>query len=207
MPVVPPARRAQMRAWAAKNPTKNSEYCKRYAAKNAAKIAARKKAKRSETENKLAQQAYAKEYHSKNSEARNQKSREWYHRNKEKVSQRRSLWSQENAHKCRLHAMNRHAAKLRATPWWADMDKIAAFYAEADRLTRETGIKHEVDHIYPLKGKNSCGLHVETNLQILTKSQNSSKGNREPESFLSAIMLQSRNLLIPPGRPAMGANP
>lgn len=68
---------------------------------------------------------------------------------------------------------------------WADLDAIRAIYAEAARLTAETGIRHEVDHYYPLQGEIVCGLHCEANLQILTKAENIRKKNRMPEEFVS----------------------
>lgn len=46
------------------------------------------------------------------------------------------------------------------------------FYAKARRLSRETGVLHEVDHIIPV----SCGgEHTASNLQVLTKWKNRSK--------------------------------
>jgi len=60
---------------------------------------------------------------------------------------------------------------------WADGKAIRAIYAEARRLTRETGIAHHVDHEIPLMGEFVSGLHVETNLQILTGSENTRKHN------------------------------
>jgi hypothetical protein len=47
---------------------------------------------------------------------------------------------------------------------WDEMEDV---YREAARLTRETGIKHHVDHIVPLRGKTVSGLHVPWNLQPL----------------------------------------
>ena len=58
---------------------------------------------------------------------------------------------------------------------------IAAIYAESERLTRETGIPHEVDHIYPIQGKTVTGLHHEDNLRVVPRHVNRAKGNRLPE--------------------------
>lgn len=64
-------------------------------------------------------------------------------------------------------------SKLQRTPSWAHNDpRIAALFAEAQLK----GL--QVNHILPLKGKFVSGLHVFENLQLLDKSQNSSKGNR-----------------------------
>ena len=46
-------------------------------------------------------------------------------------------------------------------------------YEDAKRLTEETGIKHEVDHIWPL---SKGGPHLPWNLQVLTKEENRTKG-------------------------------
>jgi hypothetical protein len=61
---------------------------------------------------------------------------------------------------------------------WADAEAMDRFYQEAKRLTQETGVRHHVDHVIPINGELVSGLHVETNLQILTASENSKKSNR-----------------------------
>lgn len=70
-----------------------------------------------------------------------------------------------------------------ATPPWADRKAIEALSAEAKRLTKTTGIKHEVDHIYPVCSETICGLHVQDNLRIVTAVINLAKSNRWEESY------------------------
>jgi 5-methylcytosine-specific restriction endonuclease McrA len=70
----------------------------------------------------------------------------------------------------------------KAVPKWLTQEHVEAIrlmYQEAKRLTRETGIPMVVDHIVPLRGKNVCGLHIPSNLQIITKQANAQKGNKE----------------------------
>lgn len=82
-------------------------------------------------------------------------------------------------------AVKRHKPAIkRASPPWLTADhwlEINSLYQEAMRLTEETGKLHTVDHIWPLKGTRSCGLHVPWNLQILLFGDNVRKGRNEPD--------------------------
>jgi hypothetical protein len=63
------------------------------------------------------------------------------------------------------------------TPYWANKCKIKELYSTAKELTKQTGIKHEVDHIIPKRHPLVCGLHVEHNLRIITRTENNQKTN------------------------------
>lgn len=65
----------------------------------------------------------------------------------------------------------RKARKIQATPAWADLEKIKEIY-----INRPDNM--HVDHIYPLNSDWVCGLHVENNLQYLTKEENLVKSNK-----------------------------
>jgi len=84
-------------------------------------------------------------------------------------AQRKSEWS--------AYVVARRKKRDKSMPNWADKEKILAFYVEAQRLTVETGIQYEVDHIIPSNHKLVCGLHCEQNLQILPRSENRQKSN------------------------------
>ena len=111
--------------------------------------------------------------------------------NKEKISKRVKKWCEDNRDKRQLYWSNYRSAKLQATPKWLtkeDNDKMLEFYTESSRRTKETGIKHHVDHVMALQGKDFCGLHVPWNLQVLTASENSSKSNKNIEDYSSSLL-------------------
>ncbi len=95
------------------------------------------------------------------------------------------VWRQTHMGEVIASCNQRRARKLNALPSWLtkeDLLQIEELYNKAQQLTKETGVPHEVDHYYPLQGKTVSGLHCLENLQLLTKSLNSSKGNKHPDS-------------------------
>ncbi len=71
----------------------------------------------------------------------------------------------------------RRATKLNATPVWADLGKIQQIYTLCKQISETTGVLHHVDHVVPLQGRRVCGLHVESNLRIISATENISKSN------------------------------
>lgn len=76
------------------------------------------------------------------------------------------------------HGRIRRQAELRATPQWADRAAIRALFKQAERLTRETGVMHSVDHLVPLQNPLVCGLHWHGNMEVQPLAANMAKGNR-----------------------------
>lgn len=105
---------------------------------------------------------------------------EYQRRNPQKCAVWRRRHVEQHPDKKRSARRAYQAAKISAMPGWVDAEAIKAVYTEADRLTKETGIPHHVDHIVPLKGRGVCGLHVEYNLQPLPALENLRKGNKLP---------------------------
>jgi wobble nucleotide-excising tRNase len=102
----------------------------------------------------------------------------WNSENKDRRKLLKKIWQSNNKEKKCLSQAMRRAAKLRATPSWLSREhhsEIVSIYNLAAALDLH------VDHIIPLRGKTVCGLHVPWNMQLLTKSENISKGNRIPD--------------------------
>lgn len=97
--------------------------------------------------------------------------REYRLANPEKLKSRSRKYKQENKHIINAHNAKRRASKKSATPSWADLDKIKEIYKDCPK-------GYQVDHIVPLINPKVCGLHVEYNLQYLTKEENLQKYNK-----------------------------
>lgn len=87
------------------------------------------------------------------------------------------IYRGEHADLYRFHAAKRRASRRKATPSWFEYEEVKALYVEADRISKETGIPHQVDHIIPLINQEVCGLHCLANLQIITEEENRRKKN------------------------------
>jgi hypothetical protein len=150
-----------------------AKYCK-----ESCKGAAWQKADRERNPGKYKERDRA--YAVKHAERKRNAAAEWRSRNPE--------WHQRLVREYNDSHPGRNSASLKlsqmrkrnAAPPWLDknqIEEITAFYAMAKRLTANTGIKHEVDHIEPVNGAISCGLHVPWNLQVLTRDANRAKRN------------------------------
>lgn len=118
--------------------------------------------------------------------------------NAEKCYADHRAWVEKNRDKRRATNAKRKAAKLRATPKWANLSAIAKIYAEATAIQRNTGMRMHVDHIVPLQGETVCGLHCEANLQILPGPINESKRNKWPQDCSIEEAYKQPDMFITP---------
>lgn len=165
----PEKHRAYQREFQAKLYAKNPEKFKLLSKKNRAKDPEKTNATSAAARAKKPEQtvAYQSEYYELHKDAIKKGVKERYERLK--VEMRPAICER---------VMRRNARKKQAAPSWANIEAMQAIYKLAAEITKATGIKHHVDHCVPLQSKKVCGLHVENNLQILTASENQTKGNR-----------------------------
>lgn len=140
-----------------------------------------------------------KNWSNNNSERHKELKDNWYKANKEDKLVKSAAWRKEhpdkmneysNAYKKRKPEKNRLWSSIRrarvrnAMPKWIKVSDLLPIYEEAQRISKETGIPHDVDHIIPLcavddSGKRiACGLHVPWNLQVITAKKNRQKMNK-----------------------------
>jgi hypothetical protein len=115
------------------------------------------------TINREAIRSYGRAYYAQNADVM----REYGSRYKRERPERRAEWQGK-----------RRAALNNACPPWVDRKDILRVYAEAKRLSCQTGVVYSVDHIVPLKNESVCGLHVPWNLDVIPLRDNIKKGAR-----------------------------
>jgi hypothetical protein len=131
---------------------------------------------------------YSRRHFQRNREERLAILRDWRARNPGRVKAAGERHRAANPGLYASYSAKWRAAARVATPPWADEKAMRAIYAEAARVTAETGEEHHVDHIVPLRGKNVCGLHVQTNLRVLPGLDNSRKHNAFDEALVLGLM-------------------
>lgn len=117
----------------------------------------------------------------KNLEKRRRYSYEWRQRNKDAFKESIRKSKTRMAGRVNYFNSQRRAQKIQATPSWLsaiELAKIQEMYDVAIAKSKQTGIKHHVDHVVPLKNGVVCGLHVPWNLRVITAVDNIFKSNK-----------------------------
>lgn len=128
---------------------------------------------------------YEREYYKRNKARRNETNKAWKAANKERLKEywakhyakhrdktlkKNAEWLKRNPKYAVYKTQKRRGKKYQATPKWADTKQIKDIYLNCPEGCH-------VDHIIPLCNENVCGLHVEYNLQYLSKKDNNRKKN------------------------------
>ena len=159
---------------------------KEYRKANKDSIAAKNKEYRKANKDYLA--GKNKEHYKTNKDSIAAKRKKHYKANKDSLTAKNKEYQKANRYILNARDARRRARKLNATPDWLTdehKEQMKAIYREAKKMEKKTGITHHVDHIEPLQGENVSGLHVPWNLQVLTATDNLSKGNRQEENYVS----------------------
>jgi len=168
-------RKAYHKSWREANKEKVKASKKAWREANKEKVKASNKSYREA--NKEKNKATKKAYYEANKEKLKASHKAYYEANKEELKAYRSHYAKNNKGLINAYNSKRQADKIRATPLWANLEKIKEIYKNCPK-------GYHVDHIIPLRSEYVCGLHVENNLQYLTATENLQKSNNIIDKYL-----------------------
>ena len=134
--------------------------------------------------NKEAIKKYRESFYTKQEEEYFEKEKirkyEWSKSNPDKVKESNRNFRQSNKGLVASYTAKYRADKLKRAPKWLsnkDLADIKSIYKMCNKISEKTGTKHHADHIIPLRGEKVSGLHVPSNLRVITDLENLIKGN------------------------------
>jgi hypothetical protein len=142
---------------------------------------ARKARNRALPEFKAVEAAYKKQYRQKTVEQRSAYMLQWRSQNKEYTVQYSKAYRAANKEHYNFLCQKRKIDQLNRTPAWLTADDlwmIEQAYELAALRTKVLGVMFHVDHDIPMRGKLVSGLHVPTNLRVITWAENQQKTNK-----------------------------
>ena len=160
-----------------KNKDKYIQYNKDWVSKNPNKVKINTKKFRAIHKDKLLT------YRKANKELKRVYDNEYRKINKDRLKEYSKLYVKNNRDKLNAIARNYQIKKMNALPIWASLGAIKEMYTDCVSINIAAKLagcteKFVVDHIIPLQGKNVSGLHIHTNLQIITATENLKKSNK-----------------------------
>ena len=160
--------KAYQKAYRQEHKEEFKAYYKAYRQEHKEKLKAQQKAYNQEHKEKI--RAQQKAYNQEHKEKIKAQHKAYQQEHKEKIKAQHKAYQQENKERRRSWEAKRRSAKLNRTPAFANLDNIKQIYYHCPE-------NKVVDHEIPLQGNIVSGLHVETNLQYITPSENSAKSN------------------------------
>lgn len=92
-------------------------------------------------------------------------------------------WKDKNKLWVRADTKSRRRKHRQATPPWLtrrQKTEMRSMYQIAITMSKTTGERYVVDHIWPLRSDFVSGLHVPWNLRVVTQEENGLKSNKLP---------------------------